>query len=200
MFDLFVDREVVKLIHILEEPQIVVQLSELLVVLHHFADVEVLVVDLVHVHVLSFGFLNCECWLIERWLENILTVVLNRISRNNYRLILFLVLVFELLCPIVEILPDDIGGLFLVCRLEALLTLNYCKFLSSELLFFSHKAVDVLCSVLDHFHKILDAMFGDGSFFWVVLEGEHLTDDGLLEHLDALQARAGLFQPAAVHD
>lgn len=59
MFDLLVDEEIIEFVHVLQEPQVVMQAGGLATVLHQLADLqEVAVVDRVHVHVLASGLLS----------------------------------------------------------------------------------------------------------------------------------------------
>ena len=57
----------------------------------------------------------------------------------------------------------------------------------------------MLGSVFDHVQEVVDAMFRNRPFFGVVLHGEHFAHDRLLENLDGLKARPGLFEPSSVH-
>lgn len=57
MFEFFIDGEIVKFIHVLQEPKIVMQASGFLGVFHYFAEVQKLQINDMHVDVLAFVFL-----------------------------------------------------------------------------------------------------------------------------------------------
>jgi hypothetical protein len=114
MLELLVDGEIIKLVHVLEKPQVVVQALRLFGILHHLADVQKLHVNSMHVHVLALALLQTELRLFERRLEHICSVVLNSILGNNLCRILLSKLILKFFGLIVEVLPYDITRLLLL--------------------------------------------------------------------------------------
>ena len=79
------------------------------VILHYFANIQELHVNDVHVDIFAIVLLHAELGLFERGIENVGSIVLYSISRENSVCILTTILIFELFCFIVEVLPNDIG-------------------------------------------------------------------------------------------
>jgi hypothetical protein len=179
VLELLVDGEVVELVHILQEPQVVVQSLRLRVV-HHLADVQELQVDRMHVYVLPLVLLQTEIRLLEGRLEHVVSVVLHRVLGDHLDRVLLSILILQLFGLIVEILPDDITGLLFLGGLEALLAFDDGELLLLEGGFFLDEVEDVLGPILDHGGEVVHAMLGDGLLFGVVLDRQHLAYDRLL--------------------
>jgi hypothetical protein len=79
MFELAAEWKIVKFVHILQEPEVVMQTGGFLGVLHEFAEVEELHVDGVHVHILAFVLLHAELGFFEGCLEHIVAIVIHSI-------------------------------------------------------------------------------------------------------------------------
>ena len=184
MLVLAVDGEIIELVHVLQEPQVVMQSLRLLLVLHDLADVEELHVNRMHVHVLPLVLLQTEVGLLEGRLEDIRSVVFNRVLWNDLRGFLLLELVLQLLGAIIKILPNDITRLLLLRSLQALLPLYYRNFLLLQHRLIPDKVEHVSGPILDQSGEIIHAVLSDGLLLGVVLDGKHLADDGLLQHLD----------------
>jgi hypothetical protein len=78
MLELLVDGEIIKFIHVLQKPQIVMQ-SLSLGIIHHLTDVQEFHVDCVHVHVLSLILLKTEVRFLERCFEDIVSIILHSV-------------------------------------------------------------------------------------------------------------------------
>lgn len=199
VLELLLQGEVVELVEVLEEPEVVVQPLGLLILLHDLADVEELEVDRVHIHVLALVLLRTEVGLLEGRLEDVASIVLHCVSGLDYCVILLFKLISELLRLVVKVLPNHIAGLLLLRWLQALLALDDGDLLPFEGGLFVDEVEHVLGSVLNHEREVIHPVFGDGPLFGVVLDGQHLAHDRLLEHLDGLQTAAYFLEPAPLH-
>lgn len=94
VFELFVDGEIIKFIHVLQKPQIIVKSGVLLRLFHHFAHVQELQVNDMHIDIFAFVLLKTELRLFEWRLKNSLSVILYRIVRHYRYSFLLLVLIF----------------------------------------------------------------------------------------------------------
>lgn len=183
--------KIVQLVHVLQEPQVIVQLGCLLAIAHCFAQVQILQVNRVQVHIFSFVLLWAELRLLERGHEWHFSEVLHCVFNADWGkvvdwLFLLLVLVFYLADFVVEVLPCDIRGLFLVRRTKGLLALNDRKFLFLHGCFLLQKIEDICRFLLNHLRKVVHSMFSHGSLLGVVLESQHLANYGLLKDLNWL--------------
>ena len=120
MFELFVDGEIIKFIHVLQKPQIIVKSGVLLRLFHHFAHVQELQVNDMHIDVFAFVLLKTELRLFEWRLKDSLSVILYRIMRHYRYSFLLFVLIFELTSFVVKILPNHISRFFLISVLQTL--------------------------------------------------------------------------------
>jgi hypothetical protein len=57
MLELLVDGEVIKFVHILQEPKVIMESGGFFGVFHHFAHVQELHIDYMHVHILALVLL-----------------------------------------------------------------------------------------------------------------------------------------------
>lgn len=184
MLVLAVYGEIIELVHVLQEPKIIMQSLGLLLVLHDLANVEELHVNRVHVYIFPLAFLKTEIWFLEGRLKDISSVILNRILRDYLPRILFLELVLQLLGAIIKILPNHITRFLLLRSLQTLLPLYYRHFLLLQHSLVSDKVQHVSSTVLDQSREIIHAMLSNRFLLGVVLDGKHLADYGLLQHLD----------------
>ena len=133
----FADGELVELVHILQKPKIVMQPGSLLAFFHHFAQVQILHVDGMHIHVLSFALLQTEFRLRKRGLENIIAIVAHSIAGLHLsRKLRFLGLFSNFFGFLVKISPNDFTWLFLFCDFQTTVTFDNCHFLILEVVFF----------------------------------------------------------------
>lgn len=79
------------------------------------------------------------------------------------------------------------------------MTLDNCEFLLLEGLFLPDEIADILSSFLDHDQEVFDAMFCDGPFLGVILQGQHFCRDCLFQDFDVFHTGPGFLEPAAVH-
>ena len=77
--------------------------------------------------------------------------------------------------------------------------LDNCHFLPFEGCLLPHEGVNPLGPLLDHIQKVIDPVLAYGPLLGVVLHGQHLADDGLLQNLDRLESSPGFLKIAAVH-
>lgn len=83
MFELLVDWEIIELIHILQEPKIVMETLGVFGVVHDFANIEELHVDGMHVNILAFVLLQTEIGLFEGRFEHVRAIVFHGIFGSN---------------------------------------------------------------------------------------------------------------------
>ena len=109
------------------------------------------------------------------------------------------VLVFELSCLFVEVLPYYIGWLLAVGLFESSVSFDHRHFLPLEGCLLTREGVNPLGSLLDHAQEVTDPVLAYRPLLGVVLHGQHLTHDGLLQNLNRLQSGSGFLQIATVH-
>lgn len=83
MLELLIDGEIIELVHILQEPQIVVESLWVFGVVHDFANVEELHVDGMHVDILALVLLQTEIGLSEGRSEHVRAIIFHVIFGNN---------------------------------------------------------------------------------------------------------------------
>ena len=83
MLELLINWEIIEFVHILQEPQVVMETLGVFGVVHDFANVEELHVDGMHVDILALVLLQTEIGLFEGRFEHIGAVVFHGIFGNN---------------------------------------------------------------------------------------------------------------------
>lgn len=146
-----------------------------------------------HVNIFSFVLLDAELRLFEGWLENVTTIILDCVLGDHLYRVLFAILILELFSFIIKILPNDITRLLLFRCLQALLAFDDRELLFFKCSFFLDEVEDILGSILYHDREIIHAVLSYCLLFRVVLHGQHLTDDSLLQDFNGFQIRANLF-------
>jgi hypothetical protein len=152
-----------------------------------------------HVHIFTLVLLEAELGLFEGRLEDVATVVLYGVLGDYLDGVLLAVLILELFSLIVKVLPNDITRLLLLRCLQPLLSFDDRQLLFLQCSLLLDEAEHILGPILDHDGEIIHPVLSDSLLFRVVLHGQHLTDDGLLQDLDGFQTRTDLLQPTTLH-
>ena len=192
MLELLIDRKVIKLVHVLQEPEIVMKASHglLFVGIHVLANVQKLIVNLMHIDVPAFALLSTELGLLERSTKDCLLEVLDIVFRlsdvvkvTDDALLLF-ALIFDLPDFVIKVLPSHIRVLLLISVPDGLVSFDQRKlfFLHSSLLL--HKALNLFRPDFDHLREILDAILSHWPFFRVFLDDHHFIDNRFFENFD----------------
>lgn len=121
MFEFFIDGEIIKFINMLQKPKIIVESGYLLVLLHDLAQVEIIDINSMHVHVLPFVLLYTKIRLFKWCLENIVSVVFYSVLLYHKRGLLLFVHIFYLFRFIIKILPYYIIWFFLLAIFQTFL-------------------------------------------------------------------------------
>lgn len=136
-----------------------------------------------HINVPSFIFLESEFWLFEGRQKHIspeeLQSILRLLQRNIW--LVFLVVIFDLSCFFIEILPHNLSGLLF---LLALLPLNNGEFFFLHGALFFDEIKNTFGFFLDHGCEVEDSVLGDRLLFVVIFDCKHFTDYCFFEYLD----------------
>ena len=112
ILELSIDEKIVKLIKILQKPQIIMQFGRFLSIAHYFTDVQILQINAMQVNVLALIFLSAEIWVLKWSHKDNFTKILNCVfyskRRVICRLLLLFVLVLDFFNLIIKVLPCDI--------------------------------------------------------------------------------------------
>ncbi len=177
MFELFVDGKVIKLIHILQKPKIVMEFDCWTLIfisrIHVLAKIQKLVVDLMHIYESTFILLGTELWLFEWCHKNSFPKILECIFRMRYIIqdwiVLFLRLVLYLSNLIVKVLPNDVRSFLFLSNFNSLLTLNDWELLFFHCCFLFNENCNLFCLRVDHLSENFDTILSDCPIFRIVL-------------------------------